>query len=100
MLIGLFERHGAPYLALRPRAIGIDWPCTRKKEHVTKPSRRHIVCDGGRGLRQFYPQFTQPRFWRTFGSRRAEACVRYKRGRCKASDEYGAAIDFVHGVSL
>ncbi len=100
MLIGLFEGHVAPHLPLRPRAIGIKWPCTRKEDYVSEPSRRHIVCDGCRDLRQFDPQFTQPSLWRTCGSRCAEAGGRYKRGRCKASDEYGATIDVIHGFSL
>ena len=73
MLIGLFEGHVAPHLALRPRAIGIEWPCTRKEDYVSEPRRRYVVCDGRSDLRQFYPQFTQPRLWRTCGSLCAEA---------------------------
>src|ERR1700730_7457403 len=97
MLIGLFEGHVAPYLALWPRAIGIEWPCTRKEDYVSEPSRRYIVCDGCSDLRQFDPQFTQPRLWRTRGSLSGG---RYKRRRCKTSDEYGATIDVNHGMWL
>jgi hypothetical protein len=100
VLIGLFEGHISPHLALRPRAIWIEWPCTRKEDYVSEPRRRYVVCDGRSDLRQFYPQFTQPRFGRSCGSRCAEAGVRYKRGRCKASDEYGTTIDVIHGFSL
>src|SRR3974390_2638375 len=97
MLLSLFEGHVAPHLALRPRAIGIEWPRTRKEDYVSEPSRRHIVRDGWRDLRQFDPQFTQPRLWRAFASPNS---IRYERRRCKAGDKYGAAIDVIHGFSL
>src|ERR1700722_15666608 len=101
MFIGFLECHVAPHLALRSRTIGIEWPCTRKENYVSQARRWYIVCDRRSDLRQFYPQFTQPRLRRNCGSLlRRSSGVRYQRRCCKASDEYGATIDVNHGFLL